>query len=193
MLHGRQLAIEGPIGVGKTSLGRRWRAGSTPRWCSRTPTNPFLDAFYRDRPGAAFQAQLFFLLTRYRAAARAAPAEPVPPGHGGRLHLRQGPDLRPPQPERRRAAASTRRSTRSSSRQLAQAGPRHLPAGLDRRAAAAHPHAPARLRERHLAGLRQAGQRGVQLLLLPLPGHAAAGDQHQRDRLREASRRTSRS
>src|SRR5437867_325707 len=27
--------------------------------------NPFLESFYRDRPGAAFQAQLFFLLNRY--------------------------------------------------------------------------------------------------------------------------------
>lgn len=62
----RYVAVEGPIGVGKTSfvdaLARRLGAERV----LEDTSNPFLDDFYRDRPGASFQAQLFFLLTRYR-------------------------------------------------------------------------------------------------------------------------------
>ncbi len=62
----RLIAVEGPIGVGKTSLvellARELRAAKV----LEKVDNPFLKAFYDDRPGAAFQAQLFFLLSRYR-------------------------------------------------------------------------------------------------------------------------------
>lgn len=62
----RYLAVEGPIGVGKTSfvdaLARRMGAERV----LEDTDNPFLSAFYRDRPGAAFQAQLYFLLTRHK-------------------------------------------------------------------------------------------------------------------------------
>jgi deoxyadenosine/deoxycytidine kinase len=60
------IAVEGPIGVGKTSLvdllATRFEASKV---LERTE-NPFLEDFYRDRPGSAFQAQLFFLLNRYQ-------------------------------------------------------------------------------------------------------------------------------
>ena len=63
----RYLAIEGPVGVGKTALAERLGASaSTPPPSSRTADNPFLADFYQDQPGAAFQAQLFFLLNRHR-------------------------------------------------------------------------------------------------------------------------------
>lgn len=62
----RYLAVEGPPGVGKTALAeelaRRLEAG---RALERVD-NPFLRDFYADKPGAAFQAQMFFLLSRYR-------------------------------------------------------------------------------------------------------------------------------
>jgi len=58
------LALEGPIGVGKTALASGWRRGSTRRRCSRKPT-PFLADFYNGRPGR-LQAQLFYLLNRHR-------------------------------------------------------------------------------------------------------------------------------
>ena len=52
------------------SARRDWRSGwpaaSTAPPCSRTPTIPFLADFYNDRPGAALQAQLFYLLNRHR-------------------------------------------------------------------------------------------------------------------------------
>ena len=43
-----------------------WPTRSTPRPCSRRRENPFLADFYGGRPGAALQAQLFYLLNRHR-------------------------------------------------------------------------------------------------------------------------------
>jgi deoxyguanosine kinase len=61
------LAVEGPIGVGKTTvvelLARQLEAETVLEdWAS----NPFLKAFYDGKAGAAFQAELFFLLSRHR-------------------------------------------------------------------------------------------------------------------------------
>jgi deoxyadenosine/deoxycytidine kinase len=62
----RSIAVEGPIGVGKTSfvelLARKFDAQKV----LEKVDNPFLQEFYQDKTGAAFQAQLFFLLSRYR-------------------------------------------------------------------------------------------------------------------------------
>jgi len=62
----RSIAVEGPIGVGKTSfvelLAKRFDAYRV----LEKVDNPFLQGFYQDKPGAAFQTQLFFLLSRYR-------------------------------------------------------------------------------------------------------------------------------
>src|SRR5262245_35171364 len=60
------LAVEGPIGVGKTSLVERLVQRFDARQVMENVENPFLEDFYRDRAGAAFQAQLFFLLNRYQ-------------------------------------------------------------------------------------------------------------------------------
>ena len=61
------IAVEGPIGAGKTTvvdrLAERLEAKKVIEDWS---TNPFLRPFYDSRPGAAFQAELFFLLSRYR-------------------------------------------------------------------------------------------------------------------------------
>jgi deoxyguanosine kinase len=61
------LAIEGPIGVGKTTLARilepRFKAGLL---LEAFDENPFLSSFYTDRARYAFQTQMFFLLSRYR-------------------------------------------------------------------------------------------------------------------------------
>ncbi len=63
----RYIAVEGPIGVGKTTvsemLAERFHANLI---LERFEENPFLEKFYSDRRGAAFQTQLFFLLSRYR-------------------------------------------------------------------------------------------------------------------------------
>jgi deoxyguanosine kinase len=60
------LAIEGPIGVGKTRLAERLAARLEATTILEDAENPFLSDFYADRPGAALQAQLFYLLNRHR-------------------------------------------------------------------------------------------------------------------------------
>jgi len=60
------IAVEGPIGVGKTSFVEMLSAQLTANKIMEDINNPFLKEYYRDVPGAAFQTQLFFLLTRYQ-------------------------------------------------------------------------------------------------------------------------------
>jgi len=60
------IAIEGPIGVGKTTLAARLAARLDAVTILEDTENPFLADFYAGRPGAALQAQLFYLLNRHR-------------------------------------------------------------------------------------------------------------------------------
>ena len=62
----RHIAIEGPPGVGKTVLAERLSARLDATVVLDERENPFLHEFYQGRTGAAFQAQLFFTLARYR-------------------------------------------------------------------------------------------------------------------------------
>ena len=62
----RYLAIEGPVGVGKTTLAERIAARLDARAVFDDRENPFLVDFYSGRNGAAFQTQLFFTLARHR-------------------------------------------------------------------------------------------------------------------------------
>jgi len=59
------LVVEGPIGVGKTSLARRL-AGSfgSELLLEGAQDNPFLEQFYETPRAAAFQTQVFFLIQR---------------------------------------------------------------------------------------------------------------------------------
>src|SRR5438552_12461564 len=64
---GRYIAVEGPIGVGKTALARRLATEFGARLLlEQVEENPFLRKFYEDPEKHAFQTQLFFLLERYR-------------------------------------------------------------------------------------------------------------------------------
>lgn len=61
------IAIEGPIGVGKTSLAKLLAERLTARTVlEQFEENPFLADFYDDPERFAFQTQLFFLLQRYQ-------------------------------------------------------------------------------------------------------------------------------
>ncbi len=61
------LAIEGNIGVGKTSLARMLARHLGARLVEeRVEENPFLDRFYEDMGAYRFQTQLVFLMNRYR-------------------------------------------------------------------------------------------------------------------------------
>jgi deoxyguanosine kinase len=65
-LHFRYIAIDGPIGVGKTAVAERLGARLEATVVLEETDNPFLADFYADRPGAALQAQLFYLLNRHQ-------------------------------------------------------------------------------------------------------------------------------
>ena len=63
----RYIVVEGPIGVGKTSLAKSLAAEFHARTVfEKVEENPFLTKFYEDRESYAFQAQIFFLLSRYQ-------------------------------------------------------------------------------------------------------------------------------
>jgi deoxyadenosine/deoxycytidine kinase len=63
------IAIEGPIGIGKSSLAERIAARLEATVVLEEAENPFLADFYAGRAGAALQAQLFYLLNRHRQLA----------------------------------------------------------------------------------------------------------------------------
>jgi deoxyguanosine kinase len=67
-------AIEGVIGVGKTTLARLLQpAFQSELLLEVFEENPFLSDFYGDRERYAFQTQIFFLLSRYHQQRRAVP------------------------------------------------------------------------------------------------------------------------
>lgn len=68
------MAIEGVIGVGKTTLARLLQtAFQADVLLEVFEENPFLSDFYSDRQRYAFQTQIFFLLSRYHQQRRAVP------------------------------------------------------------------------------------------------------------------------
>jgi deoxyadenosine/deoxycytidine kinase len=63
----RFVVVEGPIGVGKTSLARRLaKSFGSELVLEQGDENPFLERFYRNPRAAAFQTQLYFLFQRAR-------------------------------------------------------------------------------------------------------------------------------
>ncbi len=66
------IAIEGPIGVGKSSLTLKLASHfGAETILEKVEENPFLAGFYKDRRQFAFQAQMFFLLSRHKQLAEA--------------------------------------------------------------------------------------------------------------------------
>ena len=61
----RYIAVEGPIRVGKSTLARIIADRLNAQRVTEPEDNPFLASFYEGEPGAAFQAQLAFLVRRF--------------------------------------------------------------------------------------------------------------------------------
>ncbi len=60
------IAVEGPIRVGKTTLANVLANHLHAERIHDPEDNPFLEGFYRDKQGAGFQAQFYFLMERYK-------------------------------------------------------------------------------------------------------------------------------
>lgn len=74
----RTIAIEGPIRVGKSTLARILADRLHARRVFDPEDNPFLADFYREKPGAAFRAQFYFLLERRRRLFEAQQSDASP-------------------------------------------------------------------------------------------------------------------
>ena len=62
----RFIVVEGPLRVGKTTLARILSERLHARRIYDCEDNPFLGDFYDEKPGAAFRAQMYFLVERQR-------------------------------------------------------------------------------------------------------------------------------
>ena len=63
----RYIAVDGPIGAGKTTVSKMLTEDLDGRLILEpVEKNPFLNEFYKDRKKNAFKTQLFFLLNRYQ-------------------------------------------------------------------------------------------------------------------------------
>ena len=72
----RHIVVEGPIGVGKTSLARKLAAMMEAELVlENADENPFLPRFYEDRKRYALPVQLFFLVSRVEQARRLSQGE----------------------------------------------------------------------------------------------------------------------
>ena len=61
------IAVEGPIGVGKTTLAKNLAEELDARLILESAVdNPFLPEFYKNPDNLAFQTQLYFLVSRYK-------------------------------------------------------------------------------------------------------------------------------
>ncbi|MFN3202462.1 MAG: deoxynucleoside kinase [Bradymonadia bacterium] len=82
------IAVEGPIGVGKTTLVHKLSERLDGRVVLENfEENPFLAQFYDDRDRYAFQTQLFFLMSRFKQQEALAQAELFTPNTVADYHL----------------------------------------------------------------------------------------------------------
>src|SRR5215472_540149 len=71
----RFIVIEGPLRVGKTTLAKILAERLHARRIYDCEDNPFLGDFYKEKPGSAFRAQMYFLLERQRRLREAMAVE----------------------------------------------------------------------------------------------------------------------
>src|ERR1700681_4561351 len=74
----RSIAIEGPIRVGKSTLARVLADRLHARRVFDSEDNPFLADFYKEKAGAAFRAQMYFLIERHRRLSEVQQGDSAP-------------------------------------------------------------------------------------------------------------------
>ena len=74
----RSIAIEGPIRVGKSTLARVLADRLHARRVFDPEDNPFLADFYKEKTGAAFRAQMYFLIERHRCLSEVQQSDTAP-------------------------------------------------------------------------------------------------------------------
>src|ERR1700690_1284132 len=74
----RSIVIEGPVRVGKSTLSRILADRLHARRAFDPEDNPFLADFYKEKPGSAFRAQMYFLIERYQRLLEAQKNEATP-------------------------------------------------------------------------------------------------------------------
>ncbi len=74
----RSIAIEGPIRVGKSTLSRILADRLHARRVFDPEDNPFLTDFYKEKPGSAFRAQMYFLIERHQRVLEAQKNDAAP-------------------------------------------------------------------------------------------------------------------
>ncbi|HTC63714.1 MAG TPA: deoxynucleoside kinase [Candidatus Saccharimonadales bacterium] len=74
----RSIAIEGPIRVGKSTLSRILADRLHARRVFDPEDNPFLTDFYKEKPGSAFRAQMYFLIERHHRVLEAQMNDAAP-------------------------------------------------------------------------------------------------------------------
>ncbi|MGB5472262.1 MAG: deoxynucleoside kinase, partial [Gammaproteobacteria bacterium] len=80
LLHPGYIVVEGPIGVGKTSLAQRLaQSFESDLLLEGAEENPFLERFYEDPRTGALPTQLFFLFQRARQMANMRQADMFQP------------------------------------------------------------------------------------------------------------------
>jgi deoxyadenosine/deoxycytidine kinase len=74
----RSIAIEGPIRVGKSTLARVLADRLRARRVLDPEDNPFLADFYKEKAGAAFRTQMYFLIERHRRLSEVQQSDTAP-------------------------------------------------------------------------------------------------------------------
>ncbi len=93
----RFIAVEGPIGVGKSSLARKLAASLDAELVlEQAADNPFLERFYRNPRVGALPAQLFFLFQRAQQLAQLKQPDLFANCTRGGLPAREGSAVRAP-------------------------------------------------------------------------------------------------
>jgi deoxyguanosine kinase len=75
----RFIVIEGPLRVGKTTLARILTERLHARRIYDCEDNPFLADFYKEKPGSALRAQMYFLMERQKRVREALAVEAAAP------------------------------------------------------------------------------------------------------------------